>query len=86
MDVFSPVVDVTPITPSLWDENGVRKDILFSDRKPVLFPSSSRRFPSSEDVSSDHAIADWKSGSTAKQQVIVSLIFKITYCEMLIYE
>jgi protein NEDD1 len=86
MEVFSPLVDITPITPSLWDENGVRKDILFSDRKPVLFPSSSRRFPSSEDVSSDHAIADWKSGSTAKQQVIVSLIFKITYCEMLIYE
>ncbi|GAU42426.1 hypothetical protein TSUD_247690, partial [Trifolium subterraneum] len=67
MDVFSPVVDVTPITPSLWDENGVRKDILFSDRKSSLFRSSSRRFPSSEDVSSDHVIADWRSSSTANQ-------------------
>ncbi|CAJ2642133.1 unnamed protein product [Trifolium pratense] len=69
MEVFSPLVDVTPITPSLWDENGAKKDILFSDRKPVLFRSSSRRFPSSEDVSSDHVIADWKSSSTAKQDI-----------------
>ncbi|PNY01780.1 protein NEDD1-like, partial [Trifolium pratense] len=63
MEVFSPLVDVTPITPSLWD----------SDRKPVMFRSSSRRFPSSEDASSnllsDHVIADWKSSSTAKQDI-----------------
>jgi len=79
MEVFSPLVDVTPITPSLWDENGVKKDSLFSDRKPMLFPSASRRFPSSEEVSSDHSIADWKSGPTAKQ-VIISLIMRIASC------
>lgn len=75
IDVFSPLVDVTPITPSMWDGNGVKKDIL----------SSSRRFPNSEVVSSDHAIADWKSGSTTKQ-VSVSLTLSITSREMLIYE
>jgi protein NEDD1 len=79
MEVFSPLVDVTPITPSLWDENGVKKDSLFSDRKPMLFPSASQRFPSSEEVSSDHSIADWKSGPTAKQ-VIISLIMRIASC------
>ncbi|CAI8586216.1 unnamed protein product [Vicia faba] len=62
IDVFSPLVDVTPITPSMWDGNGVKKDIL----------SSSRRFPNSEVVSSDHAIADWKSGSTTKQDITQS--------------
>lgn len=72
MEVFSPIVDVTPLTPSLWDENGVKKDSLFSDRKPMLFPSASRRFPSSEEVSSDHSIADWKSGPTAKQDITQS--------------
>lgn len=83
MEVFSPLVDVQPITPSLWDENGIKKDNLFADRKPLLFPSSSRRFPYSEEGSSDHPISDWKSASTAKQ-VIVSLI--LTSCEVLIYE
>ncbi|XP_027187732.2 LOW QUALITY PROTEIN: protein NEDD1 [Cicer arietinum] len=72
MEVFSPLVDVPPITPSLWDENGAKKDNLFSDRKPMLFPSSSRRFPSSEEVISDHPISDWKSGSTAKQDITQS--------------
>lgn len=84
MEVFSPLVDVQPITPSLWDENGAKKDSLFADRKPSLFPSSSRRFPNTE-VSGDHPISDWKSGSTAKQ-VIVSLMLTFTSCEILIYK
>ncbi|KAK7385727.1 hypothetical protein VNO78_31546 [Psophocarpus tetragonolobus] len=72
MEVFSPLVDVQPLTPSLWDESGTKKDGLFPDRKPLLFPSSSRRFPSSEDITSDHPISDWKSGSTAKQDITQS--------------
>ncbi|KAJ1400976.1 WD40/YVTN repeat-like-containing domain superfamily [Sesbania bispinosa] len=72
MEVFSPLVDVQPLTPSLWDENGIKKDSLFADRKPLLFPSSSRRFPNSEEGISDHPISDWKSGSTAKQDITQS--------------
>ncbi|XP_027331322.1 protein NEDD1 isoform X2 [Abrus precatorius] len=72
MEVFSPLVDVQPLTPSLWDENGPKKDNLFADRKPLLFPSSSRRFPNSEDGISDHPISDWKSGSTSKQDITQS--------------
>lgn len=70
MEVFSPLVDVQPLTPSLWDENGMKKDILFSDRKPMLFPSSSRRFSNSEEGISDHPISDWKSGSSSKQVIV----------------
>ncbi|XP_027941439.1 protein NEDD1 isoform X1 [Vigna unguiculata] len=72
MEVFSPLVDVQPLTPSLWDENGMKKDILFSDRKPMLFPSSSRRFSNSEEGISDHPISDWKSGSSSKQDITQS--------------
>ncbi|KAF7831027.1 protein NEDD1 [Senna tora] len=69
MEVFSPLVDVHPITPSLWDENGAKKDNIFADRKPssLLFPSSGRRFPNTEEGNVDHPIFDWKSGSTSKQ-------------------
>ncbi|KAJ7964582.1 protein NEDD1 [Quillaja saponaria] len=72
MEVFSPLVDVQPITPSLdklWDDNdGAKKDNLFADKKPssLLFPSS-RRFPYTEEGGSDHPIFDWKSGSISKQ-------------------
>lgn len=69
MEVFSPLVDVQPITPSLdklWDDHdGIKKD---HDKKlSLLFPSS-RRFPLSEDGGSDiHPIMDWKSTSASKQ-------------------
>ncbi|KAA0041454.1 hypothetical protein IC582_004455 [Cucumis melo] len=69
MEVFSPLVDVQPITPSLdklWDDhNGSKKDNPF-DKKPLsmLFPSSSRRFSSIEDGTSDHPIFNWKSSSS----------------------
>lgn len=69
MEMFSPVVDVQPITPSLdklWDDHdGVKKD---HDKKPSLLFPSSRRFPLSEDGGSDiHPILDWKSTSVSKQ-------------------
>lgn len=73
MEVFSPLVDVKPITPSLeklWDDReGTKKDHLLLDKKPssLLFPQSSRRFPIAEDSSSDHPIFDWKPSLTSKQ-------------------
>ncbi|KAL9351759.1 hypothetical protein Peur_054439 [Populus x canadensis] len=73
MEVFSPLVDVQPITPSLdkfWDDQeGLKKDNLSVDKKPssLLFPSSSRRFPFQEDGTNDHPIFDWKSSSTSRQ-------------------
>ncbi|OMO59116.1 hypothetical protein CCACVL1_25060 [Corchorus capsularis] len=64
MEVFSPLVDVQPITPSLdklWDDNdGLKKP------SSLLFPSS-RRFAFADDGASDHPIFDWKSGSTSRQ-------------------
>ena len=70
MEVFSPLVDVHPITPSLdkvWDDHDrLKKDSV--DKKPssLLFPSSGRRFPS-DDVLSDHPISDWKPSAASKQ-------------------
>ncbi|KAL5709450.1 hypothetical protein ACHQM5_020136 [Ranunculus cassubicifolius] len=72
MEVFSPLVDVQPITPSLdkmWDDHDDPKAV---DRKPtsLLFPSSMRRFPFGEDgggTTSSHPLFDWKSDSSSKQ-------------------
>ncbi|KAK4776663.1 hypothetical protein SAY86_005351 [Trapa natans] len=74
MEVFSPLVDVQPITPSLdklWDDHdgASKKDITSLDKKAasLLFPSTSRRFPFSDDGANNHPIFDWKSGSTSRQ-------------------
>lgn len=73
MEVFSPLVDIQPITPSLdklWDNHeAAKKDHLPVDKKPssLLFPSSSRRFPFVDDGAIDHPIFDWKSSSTSRQ-------------------
>ncbi|XAR66231.1 hypothetical protein NMG60_11012384 [Bertholletia excelsa] len=78
MEVFSPLVEVQPITPSLnklWDEyDGQKKDHLPVDRKSLLFASSGRRFPFSEEGGGDlNPIFDWKSSSTSKQDDTSSL-------------
>ncbi|XVE99646.1 hypothetical protein REPUB_Repub03eG0217900 [Reevesia pubescens] len=71
MKVFSPLVDVQPITPSLdklWnDHEGAKKEHLLTEKKPLylLFPSS-RRFAFADGVS-DHPIFDWKSSSMSQQ-------------------
>lgn len=69
MEVFSPLVEVQPITPSLdklWDEHGGA--MKGHDKKPSLLFPSSRRFPLPEEGSKDtHPIFDWKSSSTFKQ-------------------
>lgn len=73
MEVFSPLVEVQPITPSLdklWDDlEGAKKEHLPADKRPssLLFPSSNRRFPFTEEGVSDHPISDWKSSTTSKQ-------------------
>ncbi|KAI8564083.1 hypothetical protein RHMOL_Rhmol03G0154900 [Rhododendron molle] len=73
MEVFSPLVEVQPITPSLdklWSERErSKKDHQPVNKKPsVLFSSSSGRFPLSEEGGSDiHPIFDWKSNSTSVQ-------------------
>ncbi|GKV28376.1 hypothetical protein SLEP1_g37444 [Rubroshorea leprosula] len=69
MDVFSPLVNVEPITPSMWDDpEEAKKDHLAFDKKPssLFFPSASRRFLA-EDGASDHPISDWKSSSASTQ-------------------
>lgn len=67
MDLFSPLQEVKPITPTLdklWDD-GTRKD--YDKKSPLLLPSS-RRFPFPEEGNNDlHPILDWKSSSTSKQ-------------------
>lgn len=73
MEVFSPLVDVQPITPSLsklWDDHAAMKqDNISIDKKSssLLFPSAGRRFPFPEDGTNDHPIFDWKASSTSKQ-------------------
>ncbi|XP_062092605.1 protein NEDD1 isoform X1 [Humulus lupulus] len=73
MEVFSPLVDVQPITPTLdkfWDDpEKSKKEHLLLDKKPssLLFPSSTRRFPFSKDGGIDHPIFDWKPNSTSEQ-------------------
>lgn len=69
MDLFSPVQEVTPFTPSLdkhWDNNlGTRKN--YDKRSSLAFPSS-LRFPLPEEGNNDlHPISEWKSGSNSKQ-------------------
>ncbi|KAK0592192.1 hypothetical protein LWI29_014943 [Acer saccharum] len=84
MEVFSPLVEVQPITPSLdklWDDHdGAKKDHLHNDKKPssLLFPSSSRRFPYAEDGANDHPIFDWKTSSTSKQDDTKSSFAQLT--------
>ncbi|XWS74914.1 hypothetical protein CRYUN_Cryun01aG0039300 [Craigia yunnanensis] len=71
MEVFSPLVDVQPITPSLnklWDDHeGAKKEHLLTEKpSPLRFPSS-RRFAFADDGASDHPIFDWKSSSVSRQ-------------------
>ncbi|KAF7134967.1 hypothetical protein RHSIM_Rhsim08G0019600 [Rhododendron simsii] len=72
MEVFSPLMEVQPITPSvnklLEGHEALKKDHLLVDNKPsALFLSSSKRYSPSEEGGSDlHPIFDWKASSTSK--------------------
>ncbi|KAK4348629.1 hypothetical protein RND71_031384 [Anisodus tanguticus] len=70
MEVFSPLVEVQPITPSLdklWDDQeGFKKD--FDKKSSLLFPSS-LRFPLPvEGGNENRPRFDWKSSSLPKQE------------------
>lgn len=69
MDLFSPLQEVKPITPTLdklWDDNlGTRKN--YDKKSSLAFPSS-MRFPLPVEGNNDlHPISEWKSGSNSKQ-------------------
>ncbi|XP_009797656.1 protein NEDD1 [Nicotiana sylvestris] len=69
MEVFSPLNEVQPITPSLdkfWDDQeGFKKDL--DKRSSLLFPSL--RFPLPVEGGNDNRpIFDWKSSSLPKQE------------------
>ncbi|CAH9097590.1 unnamed protein product [Cuscuta europaea] len=74
MEVFSPLVDVQPITPSLnklWDEHGIVKD---GEKNPTFSFPSARRFPLLDEGGSDNpSVFDWKPSSVSTQDDIRSL-------------
>ncbi|CAO2821922.1 unnamed protein product [Amaranthus hypochondriacus] len=80
MEVFSPLVDVQPITPSrdkLWhDPDGSRKDLLGDRKSSPTFPN--RKFPLSENVTDKHSIFDWKPDSASKQDDIHAAVIGST--------
>ncbi|KAK4436585.1 protein NEDD1 [Sesamum alatum] len=79
MEVFSPLVEVQPITPTLdklWDNHdGSKKDL---ERKPS-FLFYNRRFGSSEDGAIDnHPVSEWKTNSASKQDDVHSTFPPLT--------
>ncbi|CAM9003046.1 unnamed protein product [Rhodiola kirilowii] len=78
MDVFSPLGDVHPVTPSLdklWDDHeGTKKGQLPADKRPssLLFPSSIWRIPIKEEGANGHPTFDRKSSLTSKQDDVQS--------------
>ncbi|KAJ6798799.1 protein NEDD1 [Iris pallida] len=71
MDVFSPLVDVQPITPSLgnwWNDNDeAKKSTAAIDKKSTL-----PRFPFTGDNTEHHPISDWRSTMVTKQDGVIS--------------
>ncbi|XP_072970860.1 protein NEDD1 [Typha angustifolia] len=76
MDVFSPLVDVQPITPSLgnwWDDHDQTKKDNIVDKKPILLPTSTKKFQLNEGNADVHPISDWRSISSSRQDDAMSL-------------
>ncbi|RCV06420.1 hypothetical protein SETIT_1G161000v2 [Setaria italica] len=75
MDVFSPLVDVQPFTPSSgnwWDEHGsddTKKDDKTGEKKL----STTRKFPYMEGNDEPHPISDWRSTANSRQDSISSV-------------
>lgn len=71
MDVFSPLVDVQPITPSLgnwWDDKDeAKKDGIAGEKRSTLFSSSIRKHSYAEGNLDSHPISDWRSNSSSDQ-------------------
>lgn len=75
MDVFSPLVDVQPFTPSSgnwWDEHGsddTKKDDKTGEKKL----STTRKFSYTEGNDEPHPISDWRSTANSRQDSISSV-------------
>ncbi|CAL4887804.1 unnamed protein product [Urochloa decumbens] len=71
MDVFSPLVDVQPFTPSsgsLWDEHA--SDDTKKDGKPGEKKlSTTRKFSYIEGNDEPHPISDWRSTTNSRQDI-----------------
>lgn len=72
MDVFSPLVEVHPITPSLghwWDDHDdSKKENIQGDSKSKFQPPPPGKFFATDDGNTDfHPISDWKSISSSLQ-------------------
>ncbi|CAN6223924.1 unnamed protein product [Urochloa humidicola] len=75
MDVFSPLVDVQPFTPSSgswWDEHGsddTKKDDKPGEKKLL----TTRKFSYMEGNNEPHPISDWRSTANSRQESISSV-------------
>lgn len=71
MDVFSPLADVQPITPSLgnwWDDKDeAHKESAPNGNNSMLFSTCTRRFPFTEGNTLAHAVSDWRMTATSNQ-------------------
>ncbi|CAN6238171.1 unnamed protein product [Urochloa humidicola] len=71
MDVFSPLVDVQPFTPSSgswWDDHGsddTKKDDKLGEKKL----STTRKFSYVEGNDEPHPISDWRSTANSRQDI-----------------
>ncbi|KAG0543057.1 hypothetical protein BDA96_02G157000 [Sorghum bicolor] len=75
MDVFSPLVDVQPFTPSSgnwWDEHG-SDDTKKDDKPGEKKLSATRKYSYMEGNDEPHPIADWRSTANSRQDSISSV-------------
>nr|CAB3452981.1 unnamed protein product [Digitaria exilis] len=74
MDVFSPLVDVQPFTPSsgsCWDDHG--SDDTKKDKPGEKKLSMTRKFSYMEGNDEPHPISDWRSSANSRQDSISSV-------------
>lgn len=92
MDVFSPLVDVQPFTPSSgnwWDEH--ESDDTKKDDKPGEKKfSATRKYSYMEGNDEPHPIADWRSSANSRQVLHEKLIClclrgHMSHCERITY-
>lgn len=77
MDVFSPLVDVQPFTPSSgswWDDQG-SNDTKKYDKPGEKKLSTTKKFPYIEGNNEPHPISDWRSIANSRQVFHVKLIY-----------
>lgn len=81
MDVFSPLADVQPITPSIRsqfdDHDEARKDSATVNKRSALYAASVRRYV--EGNMDPHPISDWTSNLTSRQVNSITTM-SVYYC------